>query len=58
VRAVAGLAEQHDPRVADQREQRVVVAMVAAQRMRLAPRRVERRALAEGQCQGSPHDAT
>ena len=43
VRAVAGLAEQHDARVADQLEQRVVVAGVAGERVRLAPDRVEDR---------------
>ena len=55
VRSVAGLAEQHDARVADQREQRVVVAMVAGERVRLAPERVEHRVLAERQRQRRGH---
>ncbi|MGZ4186649.1 MAG: hypothetical protein ACXVSF_14915 [Solirubrobacteraceae bacterium] len=47
MRPVAGFADQDDPGVADQRHQRVVVAMVAGQRMCFAVDRIAHRALAE-----------
>jgi hypothetical protein len=46
--AVAGLAQQHDARVADPGQERVVVAVIACQRVRLAPDGIEDSALTEG----------
>ena len=55
VGAVACLAEQHEARIADPLEQRVVVAVGAVQRLGIEPQRVERRGFTEGQGQRRSH---
>ena len=58
VRPVAGLAEQHEPRVAHQLEQRVIVALAAVEGTRIEPQRLERRAFTDGQGQRRGHGSS